>query len=132
MPTEMLLSAGAVQSRPLWLLTEADLPRWLSEQPREVADWVRGNAFQAQKHRVLAYPSRDGTIEGAVAGLGSLGSLDELKLWHAAGLADRLAPHAYHVANRLTAGAATHFVLGWLMGAYRMTRYSCSAGVKIL
>jgi leucyl aminopeptidase len=38
-------------------------------------------------------------------------------------LSDRLPAHTYHVANELQRDAATHFLLGWLMGAYRMTRY---------
>jgi leucyl aminopeptidase len=121
--TEVLLTAAAVDSRPLWLLTESDLPRWLSEQPTQVANWVRNHAFQAERHRVLAYPGADGGIGGAVAGLGSLRSVGELKVWHAAGLSDRLPAQTYHVANELRQDAATHFVLGWLMGAYRMVRY---------
>jgi leucyl aminopeptidase len=120
--TEPLLTAAA-DSRPLWLLTESELPRWLSEQPAHVANWIRGHAFQAERHRVLAYPGADGGIGGAVAGLGPLRSVGELKVWHAAGLSDRLPAQAYHVANELGQDAATHFVLGWLMGAYRMTRY---------
>jgi leucyl aminopeptidase len=114
-------------SRPLWLLTESDLARWLNEQPAQVSNWVRSHAFQAEKHRVLAYPDADGGVGGAVVGLGSLRSVDELKVWHAAGLSDRLPAHAYHVANELRRDAATHFVLGWLMGAYRMTRYRPAA-----
>jgi leucyl aminopeptidase len=120
---EVLLTAAAADSRPLWLLTESDLPRWLSEQPAPVANWVRNHAFQAERHRVLAYPGADGGIGGAVAGLGSLRSVGELKVWHAAGLSDRLPAQTYHVANELRQDAATHFVLGWLMGAYRMMRY---------
>jgi leucyl aminopeptidase len=120
---EVLLTAATAASRPLWLLTESDLPRWLSEQPAHVANWIRGHAFQAERHRVLAYPGTDGGIAGAVAGLGSLRSVGELKVWHAAGLSDRLPAQTYHVANELRRDAATHFVLGWLMGAYRMTRY---------
>jgi leucyl aminopeptidase len=58
-----------------------------------------------------------------VVGLGPLRSVDDLKLWHAAGLSDRLPAGRYHIANKLRADAATHFVLGWLMGAYRMMRY---------
>jgi leucyl aminopeptidase len=119
----ILLTSQAADSRPLWLVTESDLPRWLNEQPAEVAGWVRGHAFQAEKHRVLAYPGPQGGIAGAVAGLGSLRSVGELKVWHAAGLSERLPAGAYHVANSLQADVATHFVLGWLMGAYRMTRY---------
>jgi leucyl aminopeptidase len=120
---EVLLTVAAADSRPLWLLTESDLPRWLSEQPAAVASWVRNHAFQAERHRVLAYPGTDGGIGGAVAGLGALRSVGELKVWHAAGLSDRLPAQTYHVANELRQDAATHFVLGWLMGAYRMTRY---------
>jgi leucyl aminopeptidase len=120
---ETLLTAQAADSRPLWLLTESELPRWLTEQPPEVANWVRSHAFQAEKHRVLAYPGVGGGIGGAVVGLGALRSVDELKVWHAAGLSDRLPAHTYHVANKLRPDAATHFVLGWLMGSYRMTRY---------
>jgi leucyl aminopeptidase len=124
---EVLLTAAAADSRPLWLLTESDLPRWLSEQPVPVANWIRNHAFQAERHRVLAYPGADGGIGGAVAGLGSLRSVGELKVWHAAGLSDRLPAQTYHVANELRQDAATHFVLGWLMGAYRMTRYRSAA-----
>jgi leucyl aminopeptidase len=123
---EILLTAQAADSRPLWLLTESELPRWLSEQPPEVANWVRSHAFQAEKHRALAYPGTGGGIGGAVVGLGSLRSVDELKVWHAAGLSDRLPAQTYHVANKLRQDAATHFVLGWLMGSYRMTRYRSS------
>jgi leucyl aminopeptidase len=120
---ETLLTQHSADSRPLWLLTESELPRWLGEQPAEVASWIRGHAFQAERHRVLTYPGAEGGIGGAVVGLGSLRSVDDLKVWHSAGLSDRLPPQTYHVANTLRADAATHFVLGWLMGAYRMTRY---------
>src|ERR1700733_13921447 len=120
---EILLTADSTGSRPLWLRPESDLPRWLSEQPGPVASWIRAHAFQAEKHRALAYPNADGSVGGAVVGLGSLRSVGDLKIWHAAGLSDRLPAHTYYVANVLRKDAATHFVLGWLMGAYRMTRY---------
>ena len=50
-------------------------------------------------------------------------AIDELKLWHAAGLCDRLPPQTYHLATALPPQVATHFVLGWLVGAYKMSRY---------
>jgi leucyl aminopeptidase len=124
---EILLTAHSTGSRPLWLLTESELPRWLSQQPAPVAAWIRAHAFQAEKHRALAYPNADGSVGGAVVGLGSLRSVGDLKIWHAAGLSDRLPAHIYHVANELRKDAATHFALGWLMGAYRMTRYRSAA-----
>jgi leucyl aminopeptidase len=120
---EMLLTSDPGDSRPLWLVTEADLPRWLSEQPAEHAVWLRANGFQAERHRVLTLPAPNGQIAGAVVGLGALRSLADLKLWHAAGLADRLPALQYRLATPLPAEVATHFVVGWLMGAYRMSRY---------
>jgi leucyl aminopeptidase len=120
---EILLTADLAGSLPLWLLTESQLPQWLSEQPAPVASWLRAHGFHAEKHRALAYPNADGSVAGAVVGLGALRSVGELKIWHAAGLSDRLPAYTYHVANELRRDAATHFVLGWLVGAYRMTRY---------
>jgi leucyl aminopeptidase len=114
---------AAAASLPLWLLSDTELPKWLTEQPADVAAWVRANAFQAERHRVLALPGTGGTIAGAVVGLGPLGSLADLKLWHTAGLADRLPPYTYHLASALPAAAATQFAVGWLVGGYRFTRY---------
>jgi leucyl aminopeptidase len=123
----MLLTSDPGDARPLWLLTEPDLPRWLSERPPQVATWVRANGFQGERHRVLTLPGADGRIEGAVVGLGPLRNTAELKLWHAAGLSDRLPALPYRLAAPLAEHAATHFVLGWLTGAYRMSRYRAAA-----
>ena len=113
-------AAGAL---PLWLLTDATLAGWLAEQPADVSAWVRANGFQAEKQRVLMLPGASGKLGGAVVGLGSLASLDDLKLWQSAGLSDRLAPATYRLATSLPSAAATQFVLGWLVGAYRFSRY---------
>src|SRR3954469_5736558 len=113
-------AAGAL---PLWLVTDGTLQGWLAERGPEVANWVRANGFQAEKQRVLMLPGASGNPAGAVVGLGSLASINGLKLWQAAGLADRLAPATYRLATPLSSAAATQFTLGWLGGAYRFTRY---------
>ncbi|MGH8181626.1 MAG: leucyl aminopeptidase family protein, partial [Steroidobacteraceae bacterium] len=123
MSQEMLLSTDPADSRPLWVVTEEELPGWLAGQPSAVVGWVRAHGFQAERHRVLSLPSAEGGIGGAVAGLGSLASVRDLTLWHAAGLSDRLPAQSWQVATPLTPPAATRFLLGWLMGAYRMDRY---------
>jgi leucyl aminopeptidase len=119
----MLLSADPADSRPLWVVTEEELPGWLAGQPPAVVGWVRAHGFQAERHRVLSLPSAESGIGGAVAGLGSLASVRDLTLWHAAGLSDRLPAQSWQLATPLTPPAATRFLLGWLMGAYRMDRY---------
>jgi leucyl aminopeptidase len=126
-PSEIVLTTCATGSRPLWLITEAELPRWLSEQPAPLAAWVRAHGFQAERHRVLTLPAADGGIHGALLGLGNLPSPREIKLWHVAGFVERLPAQSYHLETGLDAVAATHFVLGWLTGAYRFGRYR-SAG----
>jgi leucyl aminopeptidase len=115
-------------SLPLWLVGESTFAAWLAEQPAATANWVKANAFAAEKHRVLTLPGKDGVPGGAVCGLGPLGSPGDLKLWYAAGLVDKLAPATYHLATPLPAAAATQFVLGWLIGAYRFTRYRAAPG----
>jgi leucyl aminopeptidase len=124
---EILLTERATDSRPLWLVTESELPRWLGEQPPGVVSWVRSHGFQAERHRVLVYPDSHGAIGGVVVGLGPLKAADDLRLWHAAGLSERIPAGEWHVANPLRADAATHFVTGWLIGSYRFTRYRSSA-----
>ncbi len=120
-------ASSAADSLPLWLLTESALAGWLAEMPREIANWVRANGFQAEKQRALMLPGPGGQPGGAVVGFGSLASLDDLKLWHAAGLTDRLAPATYRLASSLAPAAATQFTLGWLVGAYRFSRYRAPA-----
>lgn len=119
----MLPSADPAESRPLWTVTEGELQSWLASQPTPVAAWVRAHDFQAERHRVLSLPSAEGGIGGAVAGLGSLASASDLTLWHAAGMPDRLPAQSWHLATPLPPPAATRFLLGWLMGSYRMSRY---------
>lgn len=113
-------TAGAL---PLWLVTDGTLQGWLAEQPSDVSNWVRANGFLAEKQRVLILPGAGGNPSGAVMGLGSLASVSDLKLWHSAGLSDRLAPATYRLATALPAAAATQFALGWLVGSYRFNRY---------
>ena len=119
----MLLSADLADSRPLWVVTEGELPSWLASQPAPAVAWVRAHGFQAERHRVLSLPSANGGIAGAVAGLGALAAARDLNLWHAAGLSDRLPAQSWHLATPLPEPAATRLLLGWLMGAYRMSRY---------
>ncbi len=127
MSSELLLVGEAPAARPLWLLTEGALAAWLAQQPAAVVNWLHANNFQAERQRVLALPGEGGQVGGAVVGLGPLAHLDELNLWHAAGLSDRLPADHYRLATAVGPAAATQFALGWLIGSYRITRYRSAA-----
>jgi leucyl aminopeptidase len=119
------------ESLPLWLVSEAELGAWVSGQPSAMATWVRAHDFRAERHRILVLPRPDGSVGGAVLGLGPLRSPEEMTLWAMAGAPDRLPPADYHLPQPLAPAAATAAVLGWLHGAYRMTRYRASvAGAR--
>jgi leucyl aminopeptidase len=123
MTSELLLTRDAGAARPLWLLNEAALAPWLAEQPAAVVNWVNTNNFQAERQRVLVLPGESGQLGGALLGLGPLREIDDLNLWHAAGLSERLPGEHYRLATVLKPAAATQFTLGWLIGSYRITRY---------
>jgi leucyl aminopeptidase len=123
MTSDLLLMRDAGAARPLWLLNEAALAPWLAEQPAAVVNWVNTNNFQAERQRVLVLPGESGQLGGALLGLGPLREVDDLNLWHAAGLSERLPGEHYRLATLLKPAAATQFALGWLIGSYRITRY---------
>jgi len=108
---------------PLWLVVEGQLACWLESQPTAIAAWAREHKFAAERHRLLVLPATDGRIAGALVGLGSLASPDELTPWHAAGLPECLPPGPWQLAAPLATLAATRFALGWLHGSYRQARY---------
>src|SRR5687767_14170081 len=123
MTSEFVPPSSRDELLPLWLVTEGSLERWLDEQSVPVGTWVRAHTFQAERHRVLPLPRTDGSVGGAVLGLGPLRDPNELKLWHVAGLSERLPPLPFRLATPLGREAATHFTLGWLVGSYRYSAY---------
>jgi leucyl aminopeptidase len=106
---------------PLWLLYEEELDAWRAAQGAHVAEWLAAHQFKAEKHRVLLVPDANGALAFALGGLGR--RQDGLTLWHAAGLADRLPPRRYRLAQGWNAAEATRLELGFLYGAYRFERY---------
>jgi leucyl aminopeptidase len=111
---------------PLWPVIESEFSVWLEQQPTHVIHWVSGNGFKPEVGHVLALPGADGSVTGAIVGLGPLAKIDDLRLWHAAPLPDRLPIGRYSLESPLSPTAATQFTLGWLMGSYRFARYRSS------
>jgi leucyl aminopeptidase len=127
MHSSLISSSAGSDAVPLWLATEATLSALLGQLPDPQAAWLRAQGFAAERHRVQALPGANGEIAGAVLGLGSLAGLEELTLWEAAALPERLPAGDYVLATPLPPRAATQLLLGWLVGGYRFQRYRTNA-----
>ena len=75
--------------------------KWLAEQPADMCRVGARERLPGGKQRVLALPGRRAVASRAHSSdSGRCILAADLKLWHAAGLADRLPPHDYHLARR--------------------------------
>ena len=115
-------------ARPLWLVPERDLDRWLASQDAVTGKWLADTRFRAERHQLTCIAAADGGARAAVLGLGALASLDDLEPWHVAGAPDRLPAGPWRIGTALPAHAATAAALGWAYGSYRFDRYRTKAG----
>jgi leucyl aminopeptidase len=119
----MFEDRDAAAARPLWLVGEGDLAGWLSSQDEATRAWLTALRFRAERHQVTCIARPDGSVSGAVLGLGALGSIGALEPWHIAGAVDRLPGGPWRIETPLPAEAATAAALGWAHGSYRFERY---------
>ncbi len=110
-------------SIPIHALYEDHLDRWAQTQTAAVRQWIKANAFKAERAKSLLVPAESGELGQVVCGLGKRAATDELTLWHSAGLPERLPDGNYHLASPMSAGSASQFALGWAYGQYRFDRY---------
>jgi leucyl aminopeptidase len=122
MPT-LLHEDATLASLPIRLVTEASVSQLLRGLPETQANWAKMQGYAAERHRLLLLPASDGSLAGALWGLGGLERIDDLCLWDAAALHERLPAGNYHLLSSLQSDAATQFALGWLIGSYRFTPY---------
>jgi leucyl aminopeptidase len=120
---QTLVTAPEGAGIPLWLATDSGYAALLQSLPPMQAAWVQAQGFGSERHRLQLLPDSTGAVAGAVLGLGTSKSVDELSLWDAAPLSERLPAGTYRLATPVSAHAATQFALGWLLGSYRLTRY---------
>jgi leucyl aminopeptidase len=119
----MFEDRDAAAARPLWLVAEGDLAAWLASQDEATRAWLTALRFRAERHQVTCIARPDGSVSGAVLGLGALGSIGALEPWHIAGAVDRLPGGPWRIETPLPAAAATAAALGWAHGSYRFERY---------
>jgi len=119
----MFEDRDAAAARPLWLVAEGDLAEWLASQDEATRAWLAALRFRAERHQVTCIARPDGSVSGAVLGLGALSSIGALEPWHIAGAVDRLPGGPWRIETPLPAEAATAAALGWAHGSYRFERY---------
>lgn len=119
----MFEDRDSAAARPLWLVAEGDLEAWLAGRDEATRAWLAALRFRGERHQVTCIARADGSVSGAVLGLGTLGSLAALEPWHLAGAVDRLPGGAWRIETPLPAQAATAAALGWALGSYRFERY---------
>jgi leucyl aminopeptidase len=116
----------------LWLVTQRDFEGWLAARDDAARAWLTATGFKAEKQQLALLPGTGGAPRAAALGLGPLASLDELELWHVAGLPERLpAGSRWRLANPdLTRESATAALLGWAYGSYRFESYKSAATAR--
>ena len=119
----MFEDRDAAAARPLWLVAEGDLAEWLASRDEATRAWLAALRFRAERHQVTCIARPDGSVSGAVLGLGALSSIGALEPWHIAGAVDRLPGGPWRIETPLPAEAATAAALGWAHGSYRFERY---------
>ncbi|HVR81998.1 MAG TPA: leucyl aminopeptidase family protein [Luteimonas sp.] len=111
-------ASPGVNLRPLYLVNRDGLDGWRQRQPQTMAQWLMAHGFDAAPGSLLALPGGDGSLAGAVLGIGD--ALDPYSYAHA--------PYAlpsgdWQVAGELDAATRNALQLGWGLGSYRYTRF---------
>ena len=120
-------------ARELWLVTQADWPRWLEARDAATRAWLAATGFKAERQQLALMPRADGSIAfGRARARPACRAGDALDLWHVAGLPERLpAGTTWRIANRTRRrAAATTLALGWAYGSYRFDAYKSAATAR--
>ena len=118
--------AGAIA---LHLVAEREYDGWMSAQTPEIRLWLQRSAFRPESGRWVLLPAADGGPGAVLVGTGK-GTLDpQAVLWLAAGLADRLPPGGYVLAQESGGDRDRLFATGWALGSYRFSRYRSGASI---
>lgn len=110
-------------SLPVYLCSKPELEQGFADVP--VRKWIEQSGFSASAGEFQLLPAQDGTLAGALFGVGS--SLDDAPLITGS-LASRLPKGIWHLEN--TGEAADALALGFGLGSYRFDRYRKQEPVK--
>ncbi len=109
-------------SRQLHVLRADALDAFLAGPGASWAGWLRATSFKAGLGEVRLLPGPDGTVEGAVAGLGTFEARRRQRFGLATAVAG-LPAGAWRLVGPLSTAEQTEAALAWLFSGYRFDRY---------
>ena len=112
-------------ARPLHVVNDTECAAWCATQDAATQSWVRANSFTGAAGVTLLLPGADGTVAGAVVGLGTAEDAACRRFTLAAARAV-LPEGAWALHGDLTGAALDEAALGWLLAGYRFDRYAAS------
>ena len=113
--------AGA-NAVPIWPLTDEGFSAWLESAPDVDTAWALSNGFSPQKGEFLCLPGKEGRIKSVLFGAGN-GQFDGIEARGYGCLPLRLPEGVYRLEGLESTEAREQAMLGWMLGAYRFTRY---------
>ena len=121
MPNPSFAAADAA-SRGLHLVTPEGLAGFLAAQAPATAAWLRATGFEAGPGELRLIPDADGTVQAAVAGMGSAKARTRGRFYLARAAAG-LPAGAWHLEGDLTQAEREEATLAFLLQSYRFDRY---------
>lgn len=118
LPHGFATNATDADALPLHIVGRERLADWRAAQPAATGNWLDAQGFDAAPASALLLPGADGTLAGAVIGIGD--ALDPYSYGHAP---FALPPRAFRLAGEHDAAVVAALQLGWGLGAYRFDRY---------
>ena len=113
---------SSLAARDLTVVSAEELPDWLATQPAAVTAWLKGSGFEAGLGEVRLLQGPDGTVSGAVAGLGTARARARLRFGLARAFAG-LPGGAWRLLGDLTQPQRDEAALASLLAQYRFDRY---------
>jgi leucyl aminopeptidase len=118
LPNGFTTAATADNPRPLHLVSREGFDGWRQQQPQATTQWLAAHGFDAAPGTLLGLPGGDGSLAGAVLGIGD--PLDPYSYAHAP---QALPAGDWQAGGALDAATRNALQLGWGLGSYRYTRF---------
>jgi len=120
LPDCFVKSGSRSRSSPVWLASPDTLKEDLKSLPKARRNWVDAKGWKAGAGSVLTLPGDDGSVAGAVLGLGE--EDDPARRTMLAGALPKVLPKGNYHFKRAPDDPELA-ALAWAMGSYRFTRY---------